>query len=407
MPTESISRQDARRLALHAQMLYDPPTLSPGIEGVTQVVERLGYIQIDTIQAIRRAHHHVLWTRLPDYDPGMLYTSLAAERRVFEYWAHALSYVPMSDYRFYLPRMQRRFDPYAKWEENRFARYEHLFAPILERIRAQGPLTSSEISLPEGLTEGLSGRDPTKSALELLLLEGRLMVHERRAFERVYDLTKRVLPADVDTRVPAADEVARHFLWRALSAHGIARERDVREHIEAADKETLKEALADLVASGEIKQVTVEGMARTRFYALQETLMRTIAPVPPQVHLLSPFDNLVALRDRMKKLFEFDYALECYKPASKRKYGYFVLPVLWGDTLVGRFDPKADRKKKTLVIHSLVFEEGFEDYEGLLPALGAKLVELARFSDCAHVEIEQVSPESIRDPLVGHVRGMT
>jgi len=369
-------------------------------------VERLGYVQIDTIQAIRRAHHHVFWTRCPDYEPGMLHASLARERRLFEYWAHALSYVPMSDYRFYLPRMQGRFDPYAKWEENRFARYEHLFAPILERIQAQAPLTSGEIALPENLTQGLSERDPVKSALELLLLEGTLMVHERRAFERVYDLTERVLPAGVDTLVPEADEVARHFLRRALSAHGIARERDIREHIEATDKETLTQALADLVASGEVQQVTVEGLARTRFYALQETIENTVAPVTPEVHLLSPFDNLVALRDRMTKLFGFDYALECYKPASKRIYGYFVLPILWGDALVGRLDPKADRKKKTLVIHSLVFEEGGETYEALLPALGAKLVELARFNGCKHVEIERGSPESICEPLMGYVRGM-
>ena len=403
MPAESISRQDARRLALHAQMLYDPPTLPPGTEGVTQVVERLGYVQIDTIQAIRRAHHHVLWTRLPDYDPEMLHKALATERRVFEYWAHALSYVPTSDYRFYLPRMRARFDPYAKWEENRFVRYEHLFEPILERIQAQGPLTSSEIALPETLTQDLSGRDPTKSALELLLLEGRLMVHERRAFERVYDLTERIMPEDVDTQIPEADEVARHFVRRALSAHGIARERDIREHIEATDKQILKQALADLVASGEVQQVTVAGLARTRFYTLQKTLDRAIASVPPKVHLLSPFDNFVALRNRMGKLYGFDYALECYKPAAKRKYGYFVLPVLWGDALVGRLDPKADRKRKTLIIHSLVFEEGFGGYEALLPALGAKLVELAQFNDCAHVEIEQVSPEDLYGQLMGYV----
>lgn len=398
--TTSIPLLTARRLALHAQLLDGRSALPAGKQGALEAIEHLGYLQIDPISVIERAQHHVLWTRCPTYEPAMLHELQAVDRRVFEYWPHALSYVPMSHYRYYLPRMRARADPYHKWEADRMKKYGPLLAPVLERIRAEGPRKASEIALPAALTEGLTGRDPVKSALELLLAGGQVMVRERVPLERVYDLTERVLPPDVDTRVPDDDELGRFLVRLALSAHGVARERDIRAHI-PADKETIAQALAALVDAGEVATLSIEGLGRTRFYALSEALAAAerLEPAAPTVHLLSPFDNLIALRDRVKRLLGFDYALECYKAPAKRVYGYYVLPILWGESFAGRLDPKADRKEKVLLIRNLVFEEDFTAFDDLLPALGAKLGELAQRNGCERVHLERVSPQEVRGPL--------
>jgi uncharacterized protein YcaQ len=407
MATYTISSAQARRIALNAQLLDDDAAISArGKEGVADVIDRLGYIQIDTIAVVRRAHHHTLWTRRPDYRTEMLHELQAHDRRIFEYWGHAASYLPMSDYRYYLPRMRRFRSPKSKWERQRLEKHGHLMEPVLERIREEGPLTSKDFEPPPGTKRGeWWDWKPSKVALELLFGRGELMVTERRNFQRVYDLTERVLPDDVDTRFPQDDDLGDFFVRRALSALGIAREREIQDYINAAGRDLMSTSLSNLVDAGDVVPVEIEDADGADYYALREMIedASNMVPIPARVILLSPFDNLIIQRQRVKHLFGFDYTLECYVPAAKRKYGYFSLPILWRENLVGRMDAKAYRKDRSLIVRNLVFEEWFQDFDHFLPPFVRALTGFAQFNRCETVGVDNVAPMDLQSPLESHL----
>ncbi|MSS72814.1 MAG: winged helix-turn-helix domain-containing protein [Candidatus Latescibacteria bacterium] len=391
-----ISASTARRLAVRSQGLDGGWKLSKGKEGAAQVLERLGYVQIDTIAVVERAHHHVFWTRHAGYDARMLHDLLARDRRAFETWTHAAAYVPMQDYRFFLPEMRAHADrPRTRQWLKQNAR---LAKDVLDRIRQEGPLGSADFEDPRKRGPWWDWK-PAKRALEVLLSTGELMVAERRNFNRLYDLTERVLPSSVDTTTPTPEEVARFVVRRLLGSLGIASVGDLRWEI--SDRKGVSGAIREMVDAGEVTPAEVEGVEGEGFYALTEALeasSRRGQRLTP-VHLLSPFDNLVIWRRRLKKLFGFDYTIECYVPAPKRRYGYFCLPVLWGDRFVGRLDPKADRKGKTFIVRCLAFEPGFEDEDGLLPALAEKLRTFAAFQGCERVVVERTAPGKMKAAL--------
>lgn len=223
-----ISSKQARRIVLNAQLLGSGIKLSKGKEGIAQTIEKLGYIQIDTIAVIERAHHHTLWCRRADYDPIMLHELQTKDRRVFEYWGHAMSYLPISDYRYFLPKMRNFENPKSKWAEISLAKCGHLMQPVLERIRKEGPLSSKDFKPPPGTKRGnWWDWKPAKIALEMLFWKGDLMVTERRNFQKVYDLTERVLPGNVDTSIPDKDETGQFLVRRSLSANGILQEKEI------------------------------------------------------------------------------------------------------------------------------------------------------------------------------------
>ena len=227
------------------------------------------------------------------------------------------------------------------------------------------------------------------------------MITERWNFQRVYDLTERVLPVSTDTRIPDDDEMGRFLVSRALTAFGIATEKEICGHLPVASKKTVASALREFTDSGEVVPVKIEGDNKSEYYAFSEVMEKStrVKRKNSALHLLSPFDNLIIQRDRIRRLFDFDYALECYVPADKRKFGYFVLPILWGNKFIGRLDSKADRKKKVLVIKSLSFEKGFKDFEKLLPPLTDKLKDFARFNKCEGIELEKVLPVKVKSAL--------
>ncbi|TET23545.1 MAG: winged helix-turn-helix domain-containing protein [Candidatus Stahlbacteria bacterium] len=396
-----ISSALARRLPLHSQLLDGRTKLPKGKEGIAQAIEKLGYVQIDTIAVINRAHHHTLWTRRPDYSPAMLDELQAKDRRVFEYWGHAASYLPMKDYRYYIPRM-RAFPWGDGWIKRMYERHKDVMKDVLERITKEGPLGSADFKAPDGKKRGAWWDwKPAKTALEMLFWKGDLMVTERRNFQRIYDLTERVLPGGVDTTVPDPAEVARFRVKRALCAHGIATQREILDHLHISSKEKVPDALDEMVDSGEVIPMKIKGFEGINYYVLSDVLRNAsrLRKRNPRLHLLSPFDNLIIHRPRTERLFGFSYSLECYTPPAKRKFGYFCLPILWGEQFVGRLDPKADRKQKTLVVRNLVFEGGFKHYEGILPALAEKLKALASFNRCEKVLIEQTMPGKVKTHL--------
>lgn len=323
-----ISASAARRLAVQCQGLDGGWRLPKGKEGAAQVLERLGYVQIDTIAVVERAHHHVLWTRHPNYDPRMLHDLQAKDRRVFETWTHAAAYAPTRDYRYHLPVMRARVDRLRRWMKQN----AQMMETALDRIRREGPLGSADFEDPRRRGPWWDWK-PAKIALEMLLLTGELMITERRNFHRIYDLTERVLPAGTDTSEPAPEETARFVVRRLLGSLGVASLHEIRWDLSESrrdSRQAVSGAIREMVDSGEVTPVEVEGAEGEGYYALTESLEAASKRRRTQVHLLSPFDNLVIWRRRLKKLFGFDYTQEFYVSAPKRRYGYFCLPILWG-----------------------------------------------------------------------------
>jgi len=390
-----ISLAEARAIALRAQGFAEAPApFGLGQAGTLAALVHLGYVQVDTIHVIERAHHHVLWTRVPDYRPEFLHT-LQADGTVFEYWNHAASYLPTRSYRFSLPLM-RKYRQELHWSDDS-PELRKSMRRMLALIRERGPLRLSDI---ESKGKSASWTDEgvgkiERRALHELWMRGDLMIRSRHGMQKVFDLTANVLPPDTDRRPPAIRETAEFHVLRGVRALGVARIPELHYLQDAGRASAVRTALLALLKRREIVEVEIDG---TKAYTLPTALDRR-SPIPPgDLRILSPFDNLTIQRKRLKWLFAFDYVVEIYVPAEKRKYGYFVLPLLWGDRLIGRLDAKADRPARRLVIHSLHFEPSFQDFAAVAPALREALSSFARFQNCDDFSITRVEP-SLARPL--------
>ena len=380
---ESITKAQARRLAVASSL--NGSGKGKGRNAALRTVQHLGYVQIDTISVIERAHHHVFWSRQNSYQPEYLNQLLAEDRAVFEQWAHAVAYMPMEDYRFYLPKMEaERKPPTGKAQIRRYNTAKPYFKPILKRIQEEGGLSSKDFDHDKVETTHAWGPwKPSKYALEILYLQGDLMISARRNFQRVFDLPERVLPEGLDTSMPSAEECAEHQIRRTLNAMGLARESEIHRHLQLADRKAIRSTLQNMESSGDLEAIRIRGIADEVYYVFPGTLDRLAKTrVAKQIRILSPFDNMVIQRERMKLLFDFEYTIECYVPAAKRVYGYFVCPILWGNELVARIDMKADRKTKTLIVQQLHYEPQLKDRAGFEVALQPALQEFAAFNGC-------------------------
>jgi hypothetical protein len=400
MPTAKLSRAAARRLSIHTQGLDGHWRLPKGKEGAAQIVERLGYVQIDTISVIERAHDHVIQTRYPGYHRDMLGELLSVDRRVFEYWTHAAAYVPMQDFRYYLARMvtAHTWKREADWRRDN----ESVVQEVLARIRAEGAMASANFKHEPGQRGPWWDWKPAKMALEVLFNSGELMVSARRGFQRVYDLAERVLPSHIDTHIPTKDEAALFFAHRALATLGLATVPQVRKLYQ---NHGALNALNNLIDTDQAVPLQIEGLEET-YYALTSTLGKIPRRLANHIHLLSPFDNLTIDRDRLQALFDFYYRIECYTPAAKRQYGYFTLPILWNGAFIGRLDPKAARQDKTLIIRNLALEPAFKAYDALIPPLTTAIKRFALFNGCPDVLLEQTTPRKIKAPLVQALKSL-
>ncbi len=395
LPT--LPRARLARLALAAQGLHREYTFGRGIRGVQRAIEHLGYVQIDTISVVARAHHHTLFTRVPDYQPDML-DRLQARRQIFEYWYHAAAYLPMCDYRFALPRMLAIRTGARHWFT---ARDRKLEAQVLERIRNEGALRTRDLDNDEtspGAASGWWNWKPAKRAIEALFMEGTLMCAGRDGFAKVYDLPERVLPPDIDVTPPDDAEYAAYLVRTHLRANGFAAEKEFSYLRRGAPiRAAIRAHLDEGVANATMQRMRV-AETQAEVYVLTETLQHR-PKVAPQVRLLSPFDNAIIQRDRTVRVHDFDYQIECYVKATKRQFGYFCLPILYGERLIGRADCKAERKMGVLRVVHLHIErsdvDATEFAAQLLPALKA----FATFNGCQELSIDQVSPRSYRAVL--------
>ena len=371
----------ARAMALHAQKLTEPIQQNPGNAGeevIYQTVKDLGCIQIDTLHVVERSQYLVLWSRLGSYDKAdfddLLYDP--KKRRLFEGWQHAACFVPLEDFRYQMPRMnsvQQKQIEQSEWlaePEN-----QELCRSVYERIKNEGALRARDFEYDGPKRNGWWDWKPAKNALEYLNARGDLMITERVNFQRVYDLRERVLPDWVEIESPSEEQRDRYWLEQGVRALGIC------QPLQAADYSYLRRNfvrgyIADMTAEGVFKEVKVQtnnGDPHTfivhneAFELLEQAEKGAIKP--RKTTFLSPFDSLFWARGRDGEFWDFRALLEAYKPAPTREWGYFNMPVLYHDQLIGRIDPKMDRKSGKLLIRGFFLEEGSELHEDLLSGL--------------------------------------
>jgi uncharacterized protein YcaQ len=354
MPSTSLSRSQARRIAIAAQGFLDPRHVTPDLRTLGRTVRRTGVLQIDSVNVLQRAHYMPLFSRMGPYDTTLLdRASGRSPRKLVEYWAHVAAFMPVDLWPHMQHRMRRYRDGGHPWMDGRD---DGLAASVLAEVRDRGRKTSRDLDdgLPRRKDNWGWNWSETKKVLEYLFLAGELAVAGRTAqFERLYDLPERVIPqAVLELPVPSDEEAHRELVRRAAMSHGVATARDLRDYYRMQVDEA-KPAIAALVEDGELVPVQVEG--QSGYYLHRDArLPRRVAARA----LLSPFDPLVWERARTEALFDFSYRIEIYVPEHKRVHGYYVLPFLLGDRIVARVDLKADRRAGTLCVHAAYAEPG-------------------------------------------------
>jgi len=373
MEQQKISLQEAQQIILSSQML-----MGPNFEPL-QVIEHLGYVQIDTISVVERAHHHVFWTRCPKYKPADL-NQLVRSRKIFEHWSHAASYLPMKDYRFSLP-MKKELASQGRLLS---PKDQKLMKSVLKRIKEEGPLRSIDFKKgPKSKKTGWWDWKPAKKALERLFLAGKLEVARREGFQKVYDLPERVVPTSVNTTFPTKKEQMQFLIRRTLRNHGLATAREIGYLKKKTVINAIRKEIEKMLLAKEIIEVSVQGVEEL-YYSYPELFNNSLRTTS-KILILSPFDNFVIQRKKLSRFFNFDYQIECYVPQPKRKYGYFCLPVFNGINPLGRIDCKADRESKEFIVQSIHCEEGIAK-EWLKSKMNSKLKKFAKFNGCNQVK---------------------
>lgn len=382
--------ESLRRLALSHQGLISPASFGTGLSGTRHAIEHLGYVQIDTISVVERAHHHILWSRVPDYQQSHL-NQLVKQQHIFEYWFHAASYLPMQDYRYALPHMTS----IRNGEHRYFNRGDQAFMnEILARAKAEGSIRLRNIE--QGNKQNSGGwwnSSLARRSIEQLFMQGDLMISERNGMEKVYQLTEYCIPSHLDLSVPTLEEYARYLFNTTLRAHGVFAWKQLL-HLKVGQK--IREAMRDIVNeqldAGVITTLAQLGSSdkESQNLYIKTDALEQIPNIELKVKILSPFDNLVIHRERLNTLFKFDYRLECYVTPPKRVFGYFCLPILYGDQIVGRIDCKAHRAKNQFEVISLHLEpqhlnHTIADPAHFFSALNSEIRHFAQFNQCINM----------------------
>ena len=386
-----------RRIALDAQGLLKSEPYGSGLVGAREAINHLGYVQLDTISVVERAHHHVLYSRVLKFKPAM-FNQMLLKGDIFEYWAHAAAVLPIKDYRFSLPYKHAIKSGQTHWYKNSDKK---LMAELLMRIRSEGPLRSRDVEAKPKTKKQVGWWDwkPSKKALEQLYMQGDLMVSNREGFQKTYDLTERVLPSHIDSKIPSMDEFAIHIVDQQLRCHGFASLKGLtylRRNTEL--RKAVKTLVTERLTQGTLEQVQVRG---GEVYILETGLLeRRLPRLSNRMLILSPFDNSVIQRDRLKSIFQYDYLIECYVPEAKRQYGYFSLPLLYRGEFIGRMDAKAHRKNSHFEIKALYFElDGFKqnnfDESLIIKAFVDAVTLFCYFQNCERVSLTKVSPKHL------------
>ncbi len=401
--TRSLSLTLARRLVLTCQHLAGS---RPGVtrDTMLDVIRDVGCLQLDPLNVVARSHLLVLWSRLGAYDQELLDTLLWQERRLFEYWAHAASIVLTEDYQLFQLRRQAYstgeeawLQRVRQWIEQNAALKEH----ILEALRERGPLRGRDFTdltvVPWESTGWTGGRNVSKM-LDFLCAQGHICVMGRKGIDKLWGLSEQALPAWTPREPLSTYEVVRRASLRALRALGVATARDISDYFTRSYYPGLAEVLSDLEASGQIERVRLYDDGADlpdTWYIHCENLPLLDAleagEWQPRTTLLSPFDNLICNRRRTIQLFDFAYQSEIYVPKAKRRYGYYVLPILHGDQLIGRIDPAMDRAHSQLTIHAMHLEPRVTMTVDIAHAVMGAIEELGYFLGATTIQYKDKS----------------
>jgi uncharacterized protein YcaQ len=351
----TIGKAQARRIWLRAQRLDEDAPFGDGPAATRAAIEHLGYVQIDTINVIERCHHHILFTRIPEYRREHLHQAQSVDKTVFEYLAHALAYIPTSDMRFYAAEMKERR---KRVNEGLTTRSRKDLRNVISRIRRQGPLSLRDFDDGERVEKdhAWASRKPEERALRLAFYEGALTISRRAGILKTYDLMNRHFGWNRMPKPASERETLNHLLDRAMRSQGIV-SLDSICHLDAPRKPGMKRAIEARMRQGELVRVEFDGMGKHEHWARPETLAEELAPPGERVHILSPFDPLIIQRKRLSLFFGYDHVFEAYVPKPKRKFGYFALPVLIGDRIAAVIDLKTDRAQQKLLVQQWTWIE--------------------------------------------------
>ena len=390
-----------RRLALAAQGLLQAQPFGRGLAGARKAINHLGYVQIDTISVVERAHHHVFHSRVPKFEPAMT-NQMLLDGDIFEYWTHAAAFLPMTDFRFSLPYKHSIKSGQTHWYKNCDKK---LMGELLARIRSDGPLRSRDVESKTARHAGWWDWKPAKKALEQMYMEGDLMVRNREGFQKTYDLTERVLPSHVNTQMPSPEAFAAHVVDQQLRCHGLVSLKGLTyQRRNAKLRKAVKALVNERLAQRTLEQVHVGG--GEVFIAETGALEHPLPRLNRRMLILSPFDNSIIQRERLKALFQYDYQLECYVPAAKRQYGYFCLPLLYCNEFIGRMDCKAHRKISQLEIKSLHLEQHNFDEASVVAAFVKAIAQFCLFQKCDSVSLTKAHPGHLLQPLRSALKSM-
>ena len=348
IPPHPLTKAQVRRIWLRAQRLDTKAPFGEGPQATAAAVEHLGYVQIDTINVIERSHHHILWNRIPAYRRADLRQAQSVDKSLFEYWTHALSYVPTRDLRFFIPAMKRHAREGHKW----FSSVKPAdLRKVLKLVRRDGALTIRDID-DDVLVDKehlWASRKPSKRALQLAFYSGVLTISERNGMLKSYDLMTRHFGWDRPPKPASPREATAYLLDRALRAQGVV-SLDSICHLDAPSKAAIRRLIEARVRSKELVPVALEGAGKQEHWASPATLEAAGGGAPELVHILSPFDPLTIQRKRTHLIFVYEHRFEAYVPREKRVFGYFALPVLAGCDIVAALDLKTDRKDRKLLV---------------------------------------------------------
>ncbi|WP_223428688.1 winged helix-turn-helix domain-containing protein [Tateyamaria pelophila] len=393
MTPYTLTNQAARRIFLDRHALSEAPQGRAAGADLLQMIHRLGFVQLDSINTVARAHDMILFSRRPQYRPKALKRLYERDQALFEHWTHDAAVVPMQFYPHWNLRRQRDADLLrSRWKDGRREGFEAQFETVLDMIRERGPLCSAQVG--EGEKRGSGGWwdwHPSKTALEYLWRSGALTVVKRQGFQKHYDLTERVLDASVidPANAPDTDETIDWCCRGALDRLGFATHGELAAfwaHITPAEA---KRWCAAAFSRGDIVEIlvtNVDGSTRPAFAWPNIAHDPALGIIPtPRLRVLSPFDPALRDRKRAERLFGFDYRIEVFVPEPKRKYGYYVFPILEGDRLVGRVDMKAFRDEDQLRVRALWPERGVRWGKGRCAAFERELERVRRLADVREV----------------------
>jgi uncharacterized protein len=363
---------------------------------VRDIIRQMHVLQIDTISVVARSPYLVLWSRLGDYDPRWL-EDLLAEGALFEYWSHAACFLPIEDYPLYRPDMWMGGRA-RKW----LADHVTVAETVLNHIRTNGAARSSDFERTDGQKGGWWNWKEEKIALEYLFYNGDLMIAKRHNFQRIYDLRERVLPDWDESQAASKEKIHEQFVLNTVKALGVTKVEWIADYFRMYKADALA-ALKKLDQQGLVSQVKVEGWQKPAYYHPDnQTLIDSAAAgkIPQsKTTLLSPFDPIVWDRNRARDLYNFDYTIECYTPAPKRIYGYFTLPILYKNMVIGRLDPKAHRKEGLFEIKALHLEPGVKVNDALVNELKTTLKDCATWHKTPNVIVRMANVDGLAERL--------